>query len=181
MANDSTQDVTYLSFVLIGKYSLRLIKLVIVIATITYFLGMFWFIICIELEHATEEFNSHANPAIYNIENYIDTNGLEFDSGHKYNGDLTSHTDKTVQLMYFAYTTLSTVGFGDKTPQSDYERLIICGILLLGVSLFGYIMDVLVIIIDEFKAFDAEIDEGNELIKFFSLIKHFNDGIDFDI
>jgi len=83
--------------------------------------------------------------------------------------------------MYFAYTTLSTVGFGDKTPQSDYERLIICGILLLGVSLFGYIMDVLVIIIDEFKAFDAEIDEGNELIKFFSLIKHFNDGIDFDI
>ena len=66
--------------------------------------------------------------------------------------------------MYFAYTTLSTVGFGDKTPHSDYERLIICAILLLGVSLFGYIMDVLVQIIDEFKAFDAEIDEGNELI-----------------
>mgnify|MGYP006932417291 FL=1 len=57
---------------------------------------MFWFIICIELEHATQEFNSHANPAIYNVENYIEANGLQFDSAHKYSGDLTSHTNKMV-------------------------------------------------------------------------------------
>lgn len=86
-----------------------------------------------------------------------------------------------VQLMYFAYTTLSTVGFGDKTPRSDIERLIICVILLLGVSLFGYILDILVNIIDQFKAFDVEIDEGNELRKFFSCITHYNHGIDMDI
>lgn len=65
--------------------------------------------------------------------------------------------------MYFAYTTLSTVGFGDKTPRSDLERLIICMVLLVGVSLFGYILGILVGIIDEFKTFDGEIDEGNEL------------------
>lgn len=63
--------------------------------------------------------------------------------------------------MYFAYTTLSTVGFGDMTPRSDYERLITCMVLLLGVSLFGYILGILVDIIDEFKTFDGDIDEGN--------------------
>lgn len=83
--------------------------------------------------------------------------------------------------MYFAYTTLSTVGFGDKTPRSDIERLIICVVLLVGVSLFGYILGILVQIIDQFKAFDADIDEGNELRMFFSCISFFNHGIDMDI
>ena len=103
------------------------------------------------------------------------------DESHSFDNDLTQHSDKMVQLMYFAYTTLSTVGFGDKTPRSDIERLIICVILLLGVSLFGYILDILVNIIDQFKAFDVEIDEGNELRKFFSCISHYNHGIDMDI
>lgn len=56
LANNTTKDLTFLSYVLISKYCLRVAKLVIVIMTITYFLGMFWFIFCIELEHATEDF-----------------------------------------------------------------------------------------------------------------------------
>lgn len=83
--------------------------------------------------------------------------------------------------MYFAYTTLSTVGFGDKTPRSDYERIITCAILLIGVAMFGIIMGSLVEIIDQFKAYDAEIDEGNELRSFFGCLKHYNYGIDLDI
>lgn len=83
--------------------------------------------------------------------------------------------------MYFAYTTLSTVGFGDKTPVSDYERLITCVILLLGVAIFGLILNNLVGLIDQFKAYDAEIDEGNELREFFGCLKHYNNGIDIDI
>ena len=44
------------------------------------------------------------------------------------------------QLMYFAFTTLSTVGFGDFYPQSDSERLFACVILVFGVAIFSYIM-----------------------------------------
>lgn len=41
--------------------------------------------------------------------------------------------------MYFALTTLSTVGFGDLYPVRDIERLV-CGFMLLGgVSMFSYI------------------------------------------
>lgn len=55
-ANDTSKDNTFISYVLIGKYCLRVIKLVILIMTVTYFLGMFWFIICIELAHSSEQF-----------------------------------------------------------------------------------------------------------------------------
>ena len=44
-------------------------------------------------------------------------------------------------LMYFSYTTLSTTGFGDFNPRSDLERLLCIMILLLGVSIFGLIMN----------------------------------------
>ena len=159
-ANDTTQDNTLMSYVLIAKYCLHLLKLVIVILTITYFLGMFWYIISLELHHATYEYRSTADASMVNVETYIVANNLELDLDDKLQ-DVTANWEQAVQLMYFAYTTLSTVGFGDKTPRSDYERLIICVVLLLGVSLFGYILGILVDIIDEFKAFDGDIDEGN--------------------
>jgi voltage-gated potassium channel len=42
--------------------------------------------------------------------------------------------------MYFAFTSLSTVGFGDYYPVSDLERLISSIILLIGVAMFSYIL-----------------------------------------
>jgi hypothetical protein len=42
--------------------------------------------------------------------------------------------------MYFAFTSLSTVGFGDYTPRSDIERSIGAFVLLSGVATFSYIM-----------------------------------------
>ena len=39
-----------------------------------------------------------------------------------------------VLMMYFAYTTLSTVGFGDLNPRSDFERLVTIVIFIVGVS-----------------------------------------------
>jgi hypothetical protein len=83
--------------------------------------------------------------------------------------------------MYFAYTTLSTVGFGDKVPRSDSERLIGCVILISGVALFGMILGQLTELIDNFKALNEEIDDGNELRKFFECIKAFNHGVDLTV
>jgi len=48
--------------------------------------------------------------------------------------------DNLIIVIYFAFTTLSTVGFGDFNPKSPSERLITVGILLIGVALFSYIM-----------------------------------------
>ena len=38
---------------------------------------------------------------------------------------------------YFAFTTLSTVGFGDLHPKSDLERVFCVVILVMGVSIFS--------------------------------------------
>jgi len=38
---------------------------------------------------------------------------------------------------YFAFTTLSTVGFGDLAPRSDVERIACAFILMMGVAIFS--------------------------------------------
>lgn len=43
-------------------------------------------------------------------------------------------------VIYYAFTTLSTVGFGDFNPKSEVERIVTIIVLLLGVASFSYIM-----------------------------------------
>ena len=48
--------------------------------------------------------------------------------------------DNLVIVVYFMFTTLSTVGFGDYNPKSEVERTIMTFILLIGVACFSWIM-----------------------------------------
>ena len=41
---------------------------------------------------------------------------------------------------YVALTTLSTVGYGDLTPQTNFEKIVGMFIMILGVAFFSYIM-----------------------------------------
>ncbi len=43
-------------------------------------------------------------------------------------------------MMYFIFTTLATVGYGDFTPISSAELIVGSFILLFGVTLFSFIM-----------------------------------------
>lgn len=45
---------------------------------------------------------------------------------------------RSLTAMYFSFTTLSTVGFGDLYPVSDIERLSGAFVLLFGVATFSY-------------------------------------------
>lgn len=45
-----------------------------------------------------------------------------------------------VASLYWAYTTLTTVGYGDFTPKSAGEQLFAVVSMVIGTSLFGYIM-----------------------------------------
>jgi len=42
--------------------------------------------------------------------------------------------------MYYSFTSLTTVGFGDYNPRSEFERIFCAMILLFGVAIFSYIM-----------------------------------------
>jgi hypothetical protein len=103
-------------------YFLSTIRLVIAIFSISYFVGMIWHAIIILTDQP---------------DNFL-TN-FEIDS---FEG-----THYAITLMYFSFTTLSTVGFGDYYPYSDTEALISCLILLFGVAIFSYVLSELIQII----------------------------------
>ena len=68
-------------------------------------------------------------------------------------------------VTYFAFTTLSTVGFGDYHPRSDSERAVCAIILLVGVAIFSYIMGNF---IENLKNYDSKMgtpDKADELQK----------------
>ena len=59
--------------------------------------------------------------------------------------------EKGLIMIYYAFTSLSTVGFGDYVPRSDSERLFISMVLLFGVLTFSYVMGNFIQIIDSLK------------------------------
>lgn len=51
-----------------------------------------------------------------------------------------THIEQAIVGMYYSFTSLTTVGFGDYSPRSEFERILCSAILLFGVAIFSYIM-----------------------------------------
>lgn len=68
--------------------------------------------------------------------------------------------------MYFALTTLSTIGLGDFHPISNTERLFGSFLLLFGVAAFSYIMGDLLMMIDKLNDIDKECSDEQGLERF---------------
>lgn len=102
-------------------YIFRVFRLVLFILILSYFLGTFWYIIT---KHTT---NLDAETPEFTFYNY-------YDLAEKTNWQ------NLIIVVYFAFTTLSTVGFGDYNPKSEVERIVTTFILLVGVACFSYIM-----------------------------------------
>ena len=81
---------------------------------------------------------------------------------------------KCLIMIYFAFTSLATVGFGDFTPRADEERIVIAVMLLSGVAIFSYIMGSFISIIKKWQELYEDFDQADELLKFFSLLERFN-------
>lgn len=80
--------------------------------------------------------------------------------------------------LYYSFTTLSTIGFGDFHPKDDIERLFCAIIMVGGVMVFSYIMGNFVDMIKSYEIMNGDIDDGDNLSKFFGLMKKFNKGKD---
>ena len=83
--------------------------------------------------------------------------------------------------MYFAFTSLSTVGFGDLAPRSDIERMVGSFVLLFGVAIFSMIMANFMDILTNLQTFNAGFDDGDNLAKFFGTVKKFNNNENLDM
>ena len=83
--------------------------------------------------------------------------------------------------MYFSFTSLSTVGLGDYNPRSNCERLFIAFGLLIGVAIFSYIMGEFCKMVESFTSYNEIWGQGDELSKFFGVLRRFNHNEDFDL
>lgn len=86
--------------------------------------------------------------------------------------------EKAIGITYFSFTSLSTVGFGDMHPRNDIERALTAFVLLFGVAIFSIFLGNFIGISEEFMNLNAEWNDGDNLSKFFGLIKQFNKGQD---
>jgi hypothetical protein len=83
----------------------------------------------------------------------------------------------TIIGLYFGFTTLSTVGFGDYTPRSNFERVVGSFILILGVAIFSALTGNYISILKGYQNLNSDLDEGENLAKFMGTLKRFNEDI----
>jgi len=72
--------------------------------------------------------------------------------------------EEMIHINYFSFTTLSTVGFGDFNPKSNLERLYMAFGMLLGVSIFSWILGNFIDMLDTIKNFQKDFEDGNKLL-----------------
>ena len=58
--------------------------------------------------------------------------------------------ENVILVIYYAFTSLSTVGFGDFHPRGNFERVACALILMLGVSVFSAVMGIFIEIVQKF-------------------------------
>ena len=90
--------------------------------------------------------------------------------------DLTGGTgaQTSIVAMYYALTSLSTIGFGDLYPKTDAERLYVAFMLLFGVAIFSFILGEISYMITSLNTLDQEIGQKEKLESFFLILEKFN-------
>ena len=116
------------------SYAVKIFKLVVVIMNITYLTA----VLCLIMFEFLLDFKYDISPTDESLEFY----GSEYEDTFINQYGLMNNTPKEnmISVLYFSFTSLSTVGFGDFNPKSNIERFVVAFILLFGVAIFSYVM-----------------------------------------
>ena len=145
----------------------NVIKLTLHIWMVTYLVAMIW---CIILKYQAKYIDPENDYIFFNQDT-----SQQMSKTHVNGETYVPYFTQLLMLIYFAFTTLSSIGFGDFYPQNIVEKLIGVFMLFLGgVAVFSYIMGVYIEIIHKFSRIDQDFEESDQLEKFFCLISHFN-------
>jgi len=147
------------------SYALKTVKLFISITNMTYFMAVLWYIYAhyvffIYKDDGREEYT------------FLHINNMQVETGeHMYN---------LIKCLYFTFTTLSTVGFGDIKPTNSNEYLVSAFVMLFGNAVFTYIMTEFLSYLADWKKIDRGLEDGDELHFFLNVLKFFNGGVPVD-
>ena len=141
-------------------YLLKIMKYFTFIFNFSFFTGIIWMVACDILN-----------------EKYLQTQDDPGDSfTQKFEIENESDSKKVLITMYFLFTSLTTTGFGDLHPRSNSERMLSTIMLLIGVSIVSYAMTVFIDILRNYRSIYDNIDDGDNLSKFFGMMARFNNG-----
>ena len=145
----------------------KIFRLIIIIFTSSYFLGILWHILVCDVQK-TEWIDPNDHTAGAKTDNYRTVKLETHISEDEY-------FDYLIKEIYFAITTLSTIGYGDFHPVSQMERSIAAFILLWGVTIFSFIMGQFIEILMNYKSL-WKVGKHKDLSKWIALLSRFNNG-----
>jgi hypothetical protein len=162
LANDIDIDTNGIGQILAIKFLLKTIKLIIVILNISYLTGVGFLVLCEAVDDFLndKEFGETEHTDPESFPGFLSEYGLYE----------TATSRNLLISLYFAFTSLSTVGFGDYAPRGNIERFFGAFMLLFGVAIFSYIMGNFIDILGQQKDYCASLDDGDNLTKFFGII-----------
>jgi hypothetical protein len=79
-----------------------------------------------------------------------------------------------VKMWYYGITTLSTIGYGDISPKSSPEKLVIALVMMIGVAIFSYIMGNFMEILMNYKKIES-VGDPRQLTKWIGLLRKYNE------
>lgn len=116
-------------------------RLIVFIGVLAYFLGTLWYLLTKHTTDSPDEFTFYN---VYGLADYTDGENL-------------------IIVVYYIFTTLTTVGFGDYNPKSEIERIVVTFILVCGVACFSWIMSQFVEVLVEVQMLTAANEESENL------------------
>jgi hypothetical protein len=147
-ANDIMNDHILIVEMIMLKYTLQILKLCVQLFVITAVMGNIIYILIdlmdgmqYDLDYESSDFNIIGAFEFYKL----------------------SEVEKSIKMTYWTFTTLSTVGFGDIHPRSNFERVMAAIVMLVGVIVFSLVKDRLALLIDFTLNIDEDFDDGIEL------------------
>ena len=143
----------------------KIFRLVIIIFTSSYFLGILWHIWVCDIERpGLTPLEDGSLPDFFgNTDKFGSCELIE------------TGPQRLIKMWYFALTTLSTIGYGDFSPVSVQERLIWSFVLMIGVAVFSLVMGQFIDILMNYKKL-GQVGEGKDLSKWIALLSRFNNG-----
>lgn len=166
MKHDIEKSYPTLKIIHIVQYY-KIFQLILLIFACSYFLGILWHIYAKDLsdwENHTSIDVYHGNLTFYTKPGYNlqqEISGLD-------------NFDALVIVWYYGLTTLSTIGYGDFSPVSIKEKMIVAIILMFAVAIFSIIMGNFINILMNKKNIESN-SEHKDLSKWVSLLTKFND------
>jgi hypothetical protein len=99
-----------------------------------------------------------------------------FDNFYLSEREILENYPRLIIMLYFALTTLSTVGYGDYHPISNLEMMFASLIMMGGVAFFSYIMGNFLEIVSNYSSKMGSLDRSDELNEWIVSLERFTQG-----